>query len=151
MDLIIRFAGQVKLHAILFHTSTSSSAPQTVHLYINRNDLDFALAAELRPTQSLELAQTSEMQEMPLKRAFFNTTRSITLFFESNWSAGEDETTRLSFLGFKGDHLRLIREPVSVLYESAAQPGDHKPMVGNGSLMDSRGISGGSRGPKSGM
>jgi len=48
------------------------------------------------------------------------------LFFESNHGDGEEDVTRLSWLAFKGDFLRLNREGVSVLYESAARPEDHK-------------------------
>ena len=38
--------------------------------------------------------------------------------------------TRISYLGFKGDFMRLIREPVNVLYEAAANPADHTAIVG---------------------
>lgn len=34
--------------------------------------------------------------------------------------------TRLSYVGLKGDWMKLSREPVEVLYEAAARPSDHK-------------------------
>lgn len=72
------------------------------------------------------------MQEIPVRRVLFNTTRSLGLFFEDNWSNGEEEETKISYLGFKGDFLKLNREPVSVLYEAAANPSDHKLTQGIG-------------------
>ena len=98
-------------------------------LFINRENLDFDTASETEATEVLELAQDPRVQEYPVKRHRFTMTRSITLFFEENWGA---ETTKISYLGFKGEFMALSKEPVSVLYESAANPADHKriPAVG---------------------
>jgi len=63
--------------------------------------------------------------EIPVKRALFNNTRSLTLFFENNYSDGE-EFTQISYLGFKGDWTELKKEHVVTLYEAAANPADHK-------------------------
>lgn len=76
------------------------------------------------------MSQTAEVQEIPVKRALFNTTRILTLFFEDNWSDGEEDVTRISYLGFKGDFMKLNKEPISFLYEAAANPGDHKMVAG---------------------
>ena len=76
------FTAQIRLHSILLRTSTTSSAPQTLKLFLNRDDLDFSTAASLPATQTLELAQSNEVQEVPVKRALFNTVRSLDLFFE---------------------------------------------------------------------
>jgi len=97
---------------------------------VNRDDLDFSTASELKPTQTLELAQSNEIQEHPVKRALFNTTRSLSLFFPDNWSDGEEEVTRVSYLAFKGEFMKLNKEPVSFLYEAAANPKDHTVMQG---------------------
>ena len=49
----------------------------------------------------------------------FPAVHSLTLFFPSN--AGED-TTRVSFVGFKGEYTPLAREPPSnIVYESKAR------------------------------
>lgn len=102
----------------------------TLKLYLNRDGLDFSTASELQPTQKLELAQSNEVQEIPVKRALFNTVRSLDLFFEDNWSQGEEDETRVSYIGFKGEWMKLSREPVNFLYEAAANPGDHKMASG---------------------
>lgn len=122
----VPFTAQIRLHSILIRTSTTDAAPLTLKLYANREGLDFTTASDLQPTQKLELAQSNEVQEVPVKRALFNTTRSIDLFFEDNWSQGEEDETRISYIGFKGEWMKLSREPVNFLYEAAANPQDHK-------------------------
>ncbi|EHL03720.1 putative PITH domain-containing protein P35G2.02 [Glarea lozoyensis 74030] len=107
------FTGQVKLHSILIRTSPSSSAPQTLKVFINRDDLDFATASDLAPTQEFSLSQTSEIQDIAVKRALFGKVQSITLFVEDNY--GDD-----------GDWMQLGRAPTNILYEAAANPNDHK-------------------------
>ena len=62
-----------------------------------------------------------------MKRALFGNTYLITLFFEDNYGA---DATEIFYLGFKGDFTKLTREPVEVLYEKAANPRDHAPIVG---------------------
>jgi hypothetical protein len=130
--MTIPFTGQVRLHSIILRTSPSPSSPKTLKVFVNEDSLDFDTAAEKEPTQVLEISQTSEVQEIGVKRSKFGTTRSLTLFFEDNWSGGEEEETRISYLAFKGDFMKLNKEAVSVLYESAANPSDHKNIVGIG-------------------
>ncbi|KAF2268701.1 DUF1000-domain-containing protein [Lojkania enalia] len=128
--MIVPFTGQVRLHSILIRTSPDPSAPKTLKVFVNADSIDFETASDKEPTQTLELSQTSEIQELPVKRAYFNTTRSLALFFEDNWSGGDEDVTRISYLAFKGDFMKLNKEPVSVLYEAAANPSDHKAIVG---------------------
>lgn len=130
MLMHVPFTAQIKLHSILVRTSTSDSAPMNVKIYVNREGLDFSTVADLPPTQTLELAQSNDVQEVPVKRALFNTVRSLDLFFEDNWGQGAEDETRLSYLGFKGEWLKLSRAPVNVIYEAAANPKDHKVGLG---------------------
>lgn len=135
------FTGQVRLHAILLRTSATDSAPKTLKVFLNRDDLDFNTASDLQPTQTFELSQTNEVQELPVKRALFNTTRSLTLFFEDNFSGGDEDVTRISYLAFKGEFMKLSKEPVNFLYEAAANPADHK-VKGTSALGMGSGIGG---------
>ncbi len=118
-----RFTGQVKLHSIVLRTSNSDSAPQTLKVFINRDDLDFSTASDASPTQEFELSQTNEVQDIQVKRALFGKVQSLTLFVEDNYG---DEVSRLGYLGFKGDWMQLGRAPTNILYEAAANPSDHK-------------------------
>lgn len=126
----VPFAGSCKLYSVMIRTSDSDSAPQTLKLFRNRDDMDFSLAGDLNPTQVLTLPKSNEVAEIALNRALWNGTTSINLFFEDNHSGGEEDVTRISYLGFKGDFMALNREPVHVLYEAAANPKDHKVIQG---------------------
>jgi hypothetical protein len=68
--------------------------------------------------------------EVPLNIALWNTTTSVNLFFEDNHSNGEEDVTRIGYLGFKGEYMALNREPVTFLYEAAANPSDHVAIQG---------------------
>jgi hypothetical protein len=91
-------------------------------VFINRHDLDFPTASDLSPTQEFQLSQTSEVQDISVKRALFGKVQSLTLFVEDNYG---DNVTRISYLGFKGDWMQLGRAPSNILYEAAANPSDH--------------------------
>ena len=127
--LHVAFTGQVRLHSVLVRSADAPSAPRTLRLFANDDALDFAGVGDARPTQTLELARTAEVQELPVRRALFGQCRCLALFVEDNFESGdgeEEEETELSWLAFKGDFMRLSREPINVLYEAVARPSDHK-------------------------
>ena len=93
--MIVRFTAQIKLHSILVRTSPSLSAPKTLHLFINRDDLDFSAAEESKPVQTLELSQTGDLQEIPVRRALFGKVQQLVLFFPDNFSDGDEDVTRI--------------------------------------------------------
>ncbi|KAH7153128.1 PITH domain-containing protein [Dactylonectria macrodidyma] len=124
--MTVPFTAQIKLHSILIRTSPSFSAPKTLHVFINRDDLDFAAAEETDPVQTLELSQTGDLQEIPVRRALFGKVQQLVLFFPDNFGDGDEDVTRISYLGFKGEWTQLGRAPANIIYEAAAQPGDHK-------------------------
>ncbi|KAJ9646209.1 hypothetical protein H2204_000872 [Knufia peltigerae] len=126
----VPFSGSCKIYSILIRTSDSDSAPMTLKLFRNRDDMDFGMASDLAPTQMLTLPKTNDVAEIPLNRALWSGTTSVNLFFEDNHSGGDEDVTRIAYLGFKGDFMALNREPVSVLYEAAANPQDHKLIQG---------------------
>lgn len=91
-------------------------------MFINRDDLDFEAASDSPPIQEFSLSQTSEVQDVPVKRALFGKVQNLTLFVEDNYG---DEVSRISYLGFRGDFMQLGRAPTNILYEAAANPADH--------------------------
>ncbi|KAL8999508.1 MAG: hypothetical protein Q9188_005872 [Gyalolechia gomerana] len=129
--MFVPFTGVVKLHAVLLRSSEDSSAPKTLKLFSNRDDLDFSTASELQPTQTMELSQTAEIQELPVKRTLFGNTYNLNLFMADNFG---DDVTRIYWIGFKGEFMNLNREPVEVLYEKAANPKDHNLIQGIGDM-----------------
>ncbi|PKK46925.1 hypothetical protein CI102_9885 [Trichoderma harzianum] len=142
--MTVPFTAQVKLHSILVRTSPSLSAPKTLQLFINRDDIDFAAAEEASPVQTLELSQTSDIQEIPVKRSLFGSVHRLVLFFVDNFGEGDEDVSRISYLGFKGEWTRFGKAPTNILYEAAAQPGDHKV---KGTSVNEMGSGIGGRGP----
>ncbi|KAJ5334379.1 uncharacterized protein N7506_008162 [Penicillium brevicompactum] len=135
--MTIPFSGQANIHSVLLYTAPTISAPKTVKLFKNRDDLDFSMASELHPTQIIEVPPPvpgADVFELPLNRAHWNATTSVTLFFEDNWSNGEEDVTKVGYVGFKGQFMKLTREPVNFLYEAAANPQDHVSIPGVGGI-----------------
>ena len=135
MKFVFSFAGQVNLHSVILYSVPTPSAPNTIKLFRNRPDLDFSTASDLAGTQTIHVPQTltgseGDALEIPLNRALWNATTSITLFFEDNWSNGEEEVTKVGYVAFKGHFMALNKEPVSFLYEAAANPKDHVVIQG---------------------
>ena len=119
------FTAQIKLHSLLLRTSPSPSAPRTLRLLANADIHDFSAAEDTSPTQEFELSQTSEVQELPVKRARFNAVQRLCLFFPDNFSDGEEDETRISYIGFKGEWMTRGQAPKNIIYEAAARPTDH--------------------------
>jgi hypothetical protein len=126
------FAGSIKLFSLLLRSSDSPSAPLTLHLHRNTPGLDFSSATDRPPTQTLSLPRSNDVVEMPLNRAKWNNTTSIDIFFEANPGSGEEDVTRVQYLGFRGEWTPLNREAIVVSYEAAANPRDHKVLQGLG-------------------
>ncbi|OLL26418.1 PITH domain-containing protein [Neolecta irregularis DAH-3] len=120
------FTGLVKLKSILLRAPCSQESPNSLKIYINRDDLDFSTAADAKPTHTIECAQSNEIIEYPVKPALFANCQSITLFIESSWGA---DVTTLWYLGLRGEWKKLSKNPVITLYEAAANPSDHKNAV----------------------
>lgn len=134
----------MKLHSILIRTSQSASAPKTLKVFQNRDDIDFSAAEDGTPDQEFELSQTSEIQDLQVKRAKFGKVQRLTLFVPDNFGDGEEDVTRVSYLGFKGEWMQLGRAPANILYEAAANPSDHKL---KGTSVNQMGSGIGGRGP----
>lgn len=78
------------------------------------------------------------------RRARFSAVRRLTLFFPDNFGDGDEDVTRLSYVGFKGEWMQLGRAPANIIYEAAARPSDHKV---KGTSVNQIGSGIGGRGP----
>lgn len=56
----------------MLRTSDSESAPKTLKVIINRDDVDFGVAEETGGTQEFELSRTAEVQELPVVCIIFS-------------------------------------------------------------------------------
>jgi hypothetical protein len=84
------------------------------------------------------------VQELPVRRARFSAVRRLALFFPDNFGDGDEDVTRVSYVGFRGEWMQLGRAPANILYEAAANPGDHKI---KGTSVNQMGSGIGGRGP----
>ena len=113
--------------------------------FINRDDIDFGLAAELLPVQEFQLVEDSTASlEYNTRITKFQSVSSLTLYFN-----GGEPCTRIHFVGLRGEVRRtrssppeqrgdalhrlrsqgsgLKREaPLNIVYEAKPQPQDHK-------------------------
>ncbi|KAL6070721.1 PITH domain-containing protein [Balamuthia mandrillaris] len=126
----IPFTASIKLKAICVIGGNNGQSPSKMKAWINRDDIDFANAEEVKPAQEWELHENMNGEiEYPTRITKFQNVTSLTLFFSENFGA---DTTILYYVGLKGDYQKLSRQPVNVVYEASPQLKDHKlPSEGN--------------------
>eukprot|EP00873_Tetraselmis_striata_P000666 jgi/Tetstr1/420930/TSEL_011991.t1 len=121
--LHIPFTGDVKLSSICVIGGSDGSGPAKMRAFINRNDLDFAMAESMAPVQEWELLDNAAGHiEYPTKVAKFINVHSLTLHFPECF---EGDVTCIQFLGLKGEYKEAKRQAVTAVYESRAMPEDH--------------------------
>ncbi|GAA93698.1 uncharacterized protein L969DRAFT_53569 [Mixia osmundae IAM 14324] len=127
-QLILRipFTGAVKLRSILIKPGGSGQCPDKMHIFVNES-LDFDQASEREPVQTVEIVSSRSTIEYPVRPAKYHSVQSLTLFFPSNHG---DETTRIYFVGFRGEYTQLSREAINFVYEAQANPADHLKIKG---------------------
>ncbi|KAK7206586.1 galactose-binding domain-like protein [Myxozyma melibiosi] len=131
--MFIPFTGMVKLYSLLLRTAPTSSAPRTLKLFKNRTDVDFSIAEDLKADEQLEHNNSiADIVEYPLKRAIFSNVKSLTLFVQDNYG---DDVSMISYIGLRGEWKELSKDPVITIYEAAANPADHKNLVGAENFM----------------
>lgn len=124
MIIVIPFTGPVKVFSLLIN---GSKPPQSIKIYKNSPNLCFDNINNAKPTYQCEHPQNVDLSqgyiEHHLPRRKFAGTTSLTLFLEGG-NADRLELFALELRGdYAGPHPQL---PVSLLYESAARPQDHK-------------------------
>lgn len=127
--LNIPFHEVLKIRGILVLGTNDAHAPSALKVYVNARDVDgFDSVERLTPDENIMLANTSMEDAIvyrinPLK---FQAASSATLLFPASF--GED-TTHLCRIEFYGEstmqpvHRQLA---TNVVYESMANPADHK-------------------------
>lgn len=144
--LNIPFTGNVKLYSIILRTNgEAANCPKTIKLFKNKTNLDFDNINDTKPTYKIEQPQVghlgdenvddvdeSSFVEHYLPRNLFQSTTQLSLFVENNWEDDEDELTKVYYIEIRGMFTSpLSKDPVITLYESAANPADHKNLLAN--------------------
>ncbi|CCH44885.1 hypothetical protein BN7_4454 [Wickerhamomyces ciferrii] len=143
--LNIPFTGYVKIFSIILRTSgDSSNCPKQIKIFKNKDNLDFDNANDSKPTYKIEqplighhdndtnTSNNDEFIEHYLPRNSFQSTTQLSLFIENNWDDDEDELTKVYYIEIRGQFTSpLSKDPIITLYESAANPADHKNLLAN--------------------
>ncbi|KAA1138766.1 hypothetical protein PGTUg99_035955 [Puccinia graminis f. sp. tritici] len=124
----IPFTGSVKLRTVIIRTLPGQFRPTHAHLFANEPTLDFDTLESRKPTQILDIPETTEVVEFPVRVAKFSSVTSLSIFFNST-TPGADKS-QVYFLGFKGEFTNLSRKPVIAIYEAQANPTDHQKIKG---------------------
>ena len=130
--ITVPFTCAVKIKSITIvgsATDTDSNASE-LHVFLNRDDVDFDNVESLDSTQSWELparrvdAVDGEQLHYPTAFAKFQNVQTLVLYIPANYGA---ELTKILFLGFRGVSTADRRGVVHATYEARAVPTDHKP------------------------
>ena len=95
----IPFKGECKIHSLKFEAPATGHAPKRVSVFVNRPNLDFSEAEDMKPTQKITLSSASfgPVSIVPLDYVLFQKVSCLTLFIEDN-QGDEDETVLHSIL-----------------------------------------------------
>jgi hypothetical protein len=142
----------VQLRGIMVAGGGDGTSPTVMRAFINRDDIDFGMAADLSPVQEFSLTEDATASlEYATKIAKFQSVSSLTLHFN-----GGAPCTRLHFVGLRGEVRSSVttleqlgnalqrsqgsglkREPpLNIVYEAKPQPQDHK--VGDATTLGAR-------------
>jgi len=125
-QLVIRipFTTDVKVKSLTIIGGDEGSAPKTIHLYVNRDNIDFSILEEFEPTQTIEAIENPNGEfDYPLKITKFSNVACLGIGIEDNHGAGQ---TEIKYIGFKGENNKTRAKPVIAVYESWANLADHK-------------------------
>ncbi|ORY34886.1 PITH domain-domain-containing protein [Naematelia encephala] len=128
--LQIPFISSVSIRSITLKAGPSGQTPSEVRLFRDRPGLDFSDVESSTPTQVLDILERQEPVEYQTKAAKFAGVTTLTLFFPGNTSQGDEDTTKLFYIGLRGSWKPLPGKPGVIIYESAARPTDHKLETG---------------------
>lgn len=132
--LFVPFTSSVRLKSIALLGPPDNHAPAHLKVFVNRTDIDFDSVESAVPTQEWELVACPPrgvVPEYPTRLPLFTSVRNLTIFISSSVGA---ETTKVSFIGLKGDYTPVNRNPIITNYEIAANPADHKTKASTGGL-----------------
>ncbi|GBG27895.1 PITH domain-containing protein 1 [Hondaea fermentalgiana] len=120
----IPFTVAVKLKSFCIIGGPNGEAPMHAKLFVNRDDVDFEMAHDLAPVQEFELAEDfAGAIDYPVKASKFSNITSLTIFIPENHGA---DSTRITFIGLKGEGTTARRGVVECTYEARAQLKDHE-------------------------
>jgi len=105
---------------------TGGTSPSKVKLFVNKDDIDFDHVKEMKPVQTIELAENVNGEiEWPVQVYNFSNVYSLTMYFCANWGAS---TTIIYYIGLKGLFESVKREAVITTYELKPVAAKNNPL-----------------------
>ncbi|EEF45809.1 expressed protein, putative [Ricinus communis] len=131
----IPFSPDVKIKSISIVGGADGTSPSKMKAFINRDSIDFSDAQSMQPVQEWDLVENLQgVLEYQTRFAKFQSVSSITLHFPDSFGG---DTSRIHYIGFKGEATQLKRDVVStIVYELRPNPSDHKTSNISGGLID---------------
>ncbi|KAH9973887.1 galactose-binding domain-like protein [Lactifluus volemus] len=119
----VPFAQNVRMKSVLLKLGRGGSTPRRLRLYANHaNIIDFSEVDDVQPALNISLLEGEiGVTEYPLRMTAFSSINSLSLFFSD--SVGE-ESTRIYYIGFKGETRITRKEGSSKLEIPAANAAD---------------------------
>ncbi|KAH8113876.1 DUF1000-domain-containing protein [Phellopilus nigrolimitatus] len=123
----VPFTQNVRVRSILLKLGRGELTPRHLRIYTNHaNIVDFDEAESTRPQLNISLLEgATTVTEYPLRAAAFANVHSLSLHFGD---AIGDETSRIYYVGFKGDTRSVQKEGTHKLVVPAANAAD-APLV----------------------
>ena len=125
--IYVPFSEGVCIKSICFVGHQNGQAPRNIKMWVNKepHDIDFPTAEESDGDQEIKQLHQDLNADCYYfcKRDKFNTVSSVTIFVSANYGA---DTTRINFIGFKGEFGKGKRRAVEAIYEVSGSAMDAK-------------------------
>lgn len=103
----------------------SETCPSTMKLFRNRDDIDLDNCDDVKADQEFDVAYDREgTHDYMVRASKFQNVNSLTIYFPGN--LGGENSTRVNYIGIKGESTTYKRAVVETVYESKPQLSDHK-------------------------
>ncbi|KAA1472107.1 DUF1000-domain-containing protein [Dentipellis sp. KUC8613] len=127
MIIHVPFSQNVRLKSLLLKLGRGEVTPRHLRVYANYpNIVDFSDAENTKPSLNISLQEgETGVVEYPLRVALFANVTSLSLYFDD---AVGGESSRVYYIGFKGDTRQYRKEGTNKLEIPAANAAD-APLV----------------------
>ncbi|KAI0288384.1 galactose-binding domain-like protein [Russula brevipes] len=122
----IPFAQNVRIKSVLLKLGRGEVSPRRLRVYTNRaNIIDFSEADDVQPSLNISLLEgETGVTEYPLRMAAFSSINSLSLFFVRKSDSVGEESSRIYYIGFKGETRAVRKEGSNKLEIPAANAAD---------------------------
>ena len=113
----VPFTESIRLVGLCICGNNDDTAPKHVKVFVNREDIDFSLAEDLKADMELKDLHrdvSADIFYFPPRNGKFTTCHSLTLYVSDNYGG---DSTRINFIGFRGVATKLKRQVVHAVYE----------------------------------